>query len=122
MSNQLNYVNYDQDDLVAALIDLLKVTDAWKDTYESSTGQMLIEFHAAIGNLILYYVERRAEEMYISTARHKSSVLNLVKLINYTPRRRVSATGSLTFTIDIVQTKIVHIPKYTECQTVDGYK
>ena len=70
--------------------------------------------------MILYYLERRAEECYIATALNKSSVINLVKLINYTPKRRISSQGSLTFTLAAAATKIVHFPKYTTCQTVDG--
>ncbi len=119
-TNPLSYTNYDFDDLKTELINRLKITDAWRDTYESSTGMMIIEFFAYIGNMILYYLERRAEECYIATAQNKSSVVNLVKLIGYTPKRRVSSQGFLTFTLAAAATKIVYFPKYTTCQTVDG--
>ena len=119
-TNPLNYTNYDFDDLKTELINRLKITDAWRDTYESSTGTMIIEFFAYVGNMLLYYLERRAEECYIATAMNKSSVINLVKLINYTPKRSVSSQGSLTFTLVAAATKIVYFPKYTTCQTADG--
>jgi len=122
MSNELNYVDYDFDELYQQLIDRVKLRDAWKDTYRSSTGQMLIELFAYVGNLVLYYIERRAEESYISTAKLKSSVVNLVRLLNYFPRRKTSATGVLTFSISSAHTKRIYVPKYTECQTVDGTK
>lgn len=120
--NPLNYVNYDFDELKANLINRLRATDAWKDVYESSTGQMLIEFFACIANLNLYYLERRAEECYIGTAQNKSSVINLVRLINYTPQRKISAVGVLTFSIASVSTKRIFIPQYTECQTANALK
>jgi len=120
--NPLDRVNYDFDDLVKDLQDRLKVTDAWKDIFESGTGQMLIELWAYIGNLILYYVERRSEECYLETAQNKSSIINLVKLLNYLPKRKISGTGNLTFSLAAVLTKIVYIPKYTECQTSNGMK
>ena len=91
MSNNLDYVNYDFDDLVVQLINRLSQGDAWKDTYRSATGEMLIELLAYVGNLVLYYIERRAEESYIATAKNRSSVVNLVKLLNYNPKRKVSS-------------------------------
>jgi len=119
----LSYVDYDFDNLVTELSNRLKVTDEWKDTYESSTGQMLIEFLAYLFNLVLFKLERQAEEGYIGTAQNKSSIVNLVRLINYTPKRKVSATGELTFTrVEADLTKRIFIPQYTECQTSGALK
>jgi len=123
MSNQLDFVDYDFDNLVLELTNRVKERGAWKDTYRSSTGSMLIELFAAVANLVLYYVERRAEESYIMTAKNKSSIINLVRLLNYIPKRKVSATGTLRFTLTGgAHTQIVFVPKYTECQTAGGVK
>ena len=121
-SEPLSYVNYDFDTLVAQLEDRLKAQGAWKDTYRSATGQMLIELYAAVGNLILFYVERRAEETYILTAKNRSSVINLVRLLNYVPKRKVSSTGTLRFSLSAVYDKQVFIPKNTICQSGGGVK
>jgi hypothetical protein len=119
-NNHVSYVNYDYDDLVVELTNRLKANNVWKDTYESSTGQMWIEFFAVIANLILYYVERRAEECFIGTAQNKSSVVNLARLVNYTPRRTVSAIGTLTFTIPVDLTVRISIRQYTKCLTANS--
>jgi len=121
-ANLLNYAQYDFDLLVLQLQDRLKNTDAWKDIYRSGTGEMLIEFLAYVLNLCMYYVERRAEESYLPTAQNRSSVVNLVALLNYNPKRQTSAVGNLEFSIDSPMATIVYIPKYTECQTADGVK
>lgn len=121
MANELNYVNYDFDDLVTQLQNRLKEQSTWKDTYRSSTGQMLIELFAAVGNLILYSIERRAEESYLGTAKNRSSIINLTRLVGYSFKRRVSASGTLRFTITPT-TKIVFIPKYTSCSTAGNIK
>jgi len=121
--NLLNYVDYDFNTLVTQLADRLhQESEAWKDTYRSATGQMLIELFAYVGNMVLYYLERRAEESYLDTAKHKSSVINLVRLLNYVPKRKTSATGILTFSIPTAATKNIYIPKWTECQTAAGIK
>lgn len=123
MSTQLDFVNYDFDDLRLQLENRLKEQSAWKDTYRSATGSMIIELFAAVGNLVLYYVERRAEESYIGTAKNRSSIINLVRLLNYTPKRKVSATGTLRFTLTAgASVNQVFIPQYTECQTSGGMK
>ncbi|MHA1690367.1 MAG: hypothetical protein ACTSU7_01890 [Candidatus Heimdallarchaeaceae archaeon] len=122
MANELNYTQYDFNDIVTQLENRLKLSDVWHDTYKSSTGQMLIELFAYVANLTLYYIERRAEESYINTAQNRSSIINLVKLINYEPKRVVSSTGILTFYLDEANDYNVFIPKWTECQTTTGIK
>jgi hypothetical protein len=119
----LGYTNYDFNALTTSLEQRLAAApnSAWKDMYESGTGQMLIELFAAIGTLVLYYIERRAEESYIQTAQNISSVINLVRLIGYTPRRAVSSTGSLTFTIAAPHVNDITIPKYTSLSSTNGY-
>ncbi len=121
-NNLLNYSDYDFDSIVVQLQDRLKATDAWKDIYRSSTGSMLIEFLGYVLNLVQFYTERRAEESFLLTAQERSSIINLVSLINYIPKRKTSSIGNLEFSIPVALTKIVFIPKYTECESADGIK
>lgn len=122
MTNRLSYTTYDFESLVAQLEARLKLTNTWKDAYLSSTGQTLIELHAAVANFILYSLERRAEESYIGTAKNLSSIVNLARLVNYSPKRKVSSTGTLVFSIPTALGKIIEIPRWTECQTAEGIK
>lgn len=121
MSTQpLNYVDYDFDNLLSQLQQRLSLQSAWKDMYRSSTGSMLMELFAAVGTEILYYVERRAEESYISTAQNYSSLVNLARLLNYIPNRNVSSTGTLRFSLSSPATSMVFVPKYTRCTTAEA--
>ena len=113
------YVNYDFDTLLTQLQQRLSLQGTWKDMYRSATGSMLTELFAAVGTLLLYYVERRAEESYILTAQNRSSIINLVRLLNYLPSRNVSSTGTLRFSLAAPATRIVFIPKYTLCKSTD---
>jgi len=122
MANPVSYVNYDFDQLVQQLQNRLKNRESWLDIYRSSTGQMLIELLAFVMNLGMFYTARRAEESYILTAKNRSSIVNLVQLLNYQPKRKTSATGNLTFSISEASDKIVYIPKYTECKTTGAVK
>ena len=118
----LNYTNYNFEDILSQLQNKLAETDSWKDIYRSSTGETFMELWAGTANLILYYIERRAEESYLDTAQNKSSINNLVRLINYTPKRKTSATGVLTFTLAVANAYDIVIPRFTPCQTTSGIK
>lgn len=119
---KLNYAKYDIQEIITQLQSFLQQTDTWKDIYRSSTGQTLIELFAGVLNVGMFYVERRAQESYIDTARLRSSLINLVSLLNYKVRRKTSARGILTFSIDNPINKIIYIPKYTVCSSGDGTK
>ena len=121
-ANPLNYVDYDYDSLVVQIQDRLRAGDSWQDIYRTGPGEMLIEFLAAVTSMGMFYTERRANEVFLPTARHRTSVVNIVSVLNYQPRRETSSTGSLTFGIVAPLTKIVYVPKYIECQSSDGTK
>lgn len=118
----LNYANYDFNDLVRQFQDRIKLSDSWKDTYRSGTGETLIELVAYALNMGLYYTERRATESFLPTARLLSSVKNIVAVLNYQPKRKSSATGNLTFSLAAPQATTVFIPKYTECESTSSIK
>lgn len=121
MSNTLSYTNYEFEELANQLISRLQQnSDAWKDTYRSSTGQMLIELFSYVGNCVLYYVERRAEESYLPTAKLRSSIINLTKILNYKVRRPISSSGQFTFVIPTAALGLIIIPKYTIVQSNSG--
>lgn len=121
--NPLNYVDYDFDNLLTQLIQRLQSdSEVWKDTYRSATGQMILEAFCYIGNMLLYALERRAEESYIGLAQNRSSVINLVKILNYQVRRCTSSSGILEFSIPVSHSSNIFIPQWTECQTADGTK
>lgn len=118
----LDYANYDFNEIVAQIQDRLALKGSWSDTYRSGTGQMLIEFHAYVLNQLMWYVERAAQESYLPTARNRSSIINLVRLLGYQPKRAVSATGHVTFSIPLPATKRIFIPKFTVVATSAGVR
>ena len=121
MSGTLNYVDYSIQGLTTQLNNLLLESNTWQDVLTSSTGEIAINWWVCIANLILYYVERTAEEMYISTAQKESSVLNLVQLLGYVPYRNVSAQGNMTLTLPGIHSSSVFIPAQTGIESIAGY-
>lgn len=59
-----------------------------------------LELFAALGDVLTFYNERIANEMFLDQALHKASVEQLVALVGYRPRPALSATGVLSFEIE----------------------
>ena len=114
------FIETDYATTVAAIQAKVAAKSTWLDIYESATGQMLIELPAAASQQLLYYIQRRCEEVYISKLKTKSSAINLTKLLNYDVSRVVSSRGTLRFSIAATRATTVIIPKYTKCTTSDG--
>jgi hypothetical protein len=60
----------------------------------------IVELFAAVGDVLTFYTERIANEMYLVTARERDSVNRLVRLIGYRLRPGLAATAMLAFTLD----------------------
>jgi predicted phage baseplate assembly protein len=80
----------------------------------------LLDGWAAVGDVLTFYQERNANEGFLRTATERRSVLELARLVGYTPRPGVSATAYLAYTVDEKQTDPVTLPVGTRSQTVPG--
>lgn len=115
----MDYSRYNYDELVEIVTRALAEKGEWKDAYQSSTGQVLIQAVAAITERLHYMLERRTQEAYLPTARLKTSVSAISNLIGYRPRRVVSSAGTLSLTLRDDSNAIVTpqsdivIPKYS---------
>jgi predicted phage baseplate assembly protein len=60
----------------------------------------LIDSWAMVGDVLTFYQERIANEGYLRTATERLSVLNLARLVGYTPRPGVAASVHLAYLLD----------------------
>jgi hypothetical protein len=70
----------------------------WTDTSPYDPGVMIAGYQARIGQFLGFYINRRAEEAYISTLRSETSARNIGKLFGYIPARPTTATVDITVT------------------------
>jgi hypothetical protein len=75
---------------------LTALTSRREDEYAVS----ILELFAAIGDVLTFYNERIANELYLRTARERDSVLRLVRLIGYRLRPGLAAKTLLSFSLD----------------------
>jgi Baseplate J-like protein len=100
-SNYIPQVDYTSRDYAAIRDDMIalipSILPEWTSTDPSDFGITLIELFAYMGDMLNYYIDRSANEGFITTATQRNSVLSIARMLNYTPSTGTPATASLTF-------------------------
>jgi len=92
---QFSYAGMTFPEIVSQIGDRLKNDPRFANFSESAIAQTILEIFAGVGDLTNYYIERRAEETYLDTARLKSSIISLTKSIGYVPSRPIPAVANV---------------------------
>lgn len=81
----------------------------------------LLDAWATVADVLTFYQERIVNEGYLRTATERRSVLELARLVGYTPRPGVSATVFPAFMMEIgYNTRESEVPAGTRIQSVPG--
>lgn len=119
--SKFRYTNKDFDSLKAEMLSKVPVlAPAWTNLNEGDLGMALINLVAGIGDMLAYYLDRYAEEVYLPTALDRNNIQKLVRLIDYRLSRPRAAVTTLRFSLEEAASSNVVIPKYTVCKTADG--
>jgi uncharacterized phage protein gp47/JayE len=70
----------------------------WTDRDPSDFATALVDLWAYTGDVMHYYIDRAAQEAFITSATKRESVLGLANLFDYTPRFRAAASGTVFVT------------------------
>jgi hypothetical protein len=104
---QADFKSYDFATLRRTMIAYLRENypDDFNDFVESSEYVALIDLIAYISQSLSFRVDLNARENFLDTAERRDSILRLARLINYNPKRNISASGLLKFdTVSTTQT------------------
>jgi hypothetical protein len=103
-----------RDDLITRVKDRLAAAGkTWNGTDPSDFGVAILEAFAHVGDVTSYYIDRVANEGYLSTATQRQSLLNLAELYGYTPSGYRRASVELSFSNPDTE-NIVIIPEGTQ--------
>lgn len=95
---QFDYTSRDylsiRQDLLSRASDLIP---EWTSRSSSDFGVLLVDLWAYMGDVLHYYIDRAAKEMYLGTATKLESVLAIANLLDYRPFFQTAAEGSVTF-------------------------
>ncbi len=73
-----------------------RVFPEWVDRDPSDFGMLLVDLWASAADVLHFYIDRVAGEALLPTAQQRESVLALANLLDYVPRGRTSAVGTIT--------------------------
>lgn len=95
--SQVDLSSYDFDNLRRVLLDYVKTnfSEDYNDFIESSEFVALIDMMAYLGQSIAFRVDLNSRENFIDTATRRDSVIRMARLVGYTPKRNIPASGML---------------------------
>ncbi len=99
-----DFQSYDFETLRKSMIDYLRLyyPEDFNDFIESSEYVALVDLIAYLGQSLAFRTDLNARENFLDTAERRDSILKLARLIDYSPKRAVPASGYLK--IDTVST------------------
>lgn len=105
-----DYTNRDYASLLASLLDqaALKLPE-WTDRSENDLGRLMLESFAYVGDVLLYYQDRIANEAFLATAVERRSVIDLLSLIGYTLATPAPASADLTLVLPNDSAELVQV-------------
>ena len=84
-SSNVNYLNKDFVTLKNNLIEYAKTyfPNTYQDFNETSTGMMLIEMGAYVGDVLSFYIDQQYKEMLLPLAEERRNIINIAKMLGY---------------------------------------
>ena len=120
---RFKYTDKDHEAIVEDCITRIKEvygSKYWNDFEEDNAGRMLLEAFAYVADLLLFYLDRQANETYLPTATERQNLINMCKLIGYTPKSAKPAQADITVSIDKQHSADVILPSGSILETIDG--
>ena len=96
---EADFQSFDFETIRKSMIEYLRTyyPEDFNDFTESSEYIALIDLIAFLGQSLAFRTDLNARENFLDTAERRDSVLKLAKLISYSPKRNISASGFLKF-------------------------
>jgi len=121
----LNRVSYGALDFNTIEDDLLwqlqvQFAAVYNDFSTSSLGIMLIDIVSFGLDTLSFYLDRRATDLYLATARTRKSVARLCRQLGYKMGGAVSASADLTVGLAVAKPFAVSVPQYFKFQGTNG--
>ena len=99
VQNNLNYTNLTFQNIREKMDAIIRSDPRFSKLVESAVYKVLLDNWASMTDLTNYYIERTAEESFLESARHLSSVIMGAKQIGYVPRRPIGSNANLRLTL-----------------------
>lgn len=96
----IDYTSRDYQSLLSDMQGLVPTfLPEWSASSEFDFGVILLELFAYVGDIDNYYIDRIANESFLTTAQQRSSVINIAALMDYAPADAASAIATMTLAL-----------------------
>lgn len=97
---EADFQSYDFETLRKSMVDYLRLyhPETFNDYTESSEFIALLDLMAFMGQGLAFRSDLNTRENFLDTAERRDSVIKLAKLVGYTPKRNLNASGFLKVT------------------------
>lgn len=120
---RFNYTDKEHQSIVEDCISKIKEvygSECWNDFEEDNAGRMLVEVFAYVADLLLFYLDRQANETYLPTATERQNIINMCKLIGYTPKTAKPAQAEIIVSVDTAHSSDIILSRGSLLETNDG--
>lgn len=120
---RFKYTDKDHESIVNDCISRIKQvygSEYWNDFEEDNTGRMLVEAFAYVADLLLFYLDRQANETYLPTATERQNLINMTKLVGYTPKGAKSAQVLIKVSLSSIHDRDVTLPINSQLMSEGG--
>lgn len=98
----IDYTNKDYASLRRAMLELASYRlPEWTDQSPGDLGTLLVDLFAYMGDVVLYYQDRIANESFLHTAVERRSVMHLLRLVGYELKPPVAASADLVLSFKV---------------------
>lgn len=117
--SEIDYTSIDYEGLRNDMIECIKrrIPD-YTDFSESDFGVVMVELFAHGLDVISYYMDRHANEMFLSTCKDRKSALKIASQLDYTPRYATPAQFQMVFEVEASSAGGALIPKGFKVKTI----
>ncbi|GHB52511.1 hypothetical protein GCM10010331_45170 [Streptomyces xanthochromogenes] len=114
----IDYTSKDFDGFREAMLNhAAQIFPEWTGRSTADFGVTLVEVMAYLGDILSYYQDAAAREAFLSTATRRESILELARMLGYTPDVAAPAAGSVVLATEESQAAAVFVPSGTRLTT-----
>lgn len=92
----------------------------WTDLNATDPGIIILDYVHALVDMINYYQDHQALEVFITTAKERVNIFRIAKQLSYKIRSAKGATCEVTFTSSLLYDHSIKIKKYTAVRSLSG--
>tara|TARA_Y100001963_G_scaffold150687_1_gene232245 strand:- start:3579 stop:5714 length:2136 start_codon:yes stop_codon:yes gene_type:complete len=120
----VKYVNRDFQGLKADLMSYIQTyfPDTFSDFNETSSGMMLLELVAYVGDVLNFYIDEQFKEMMLPTVSERKNLLNISKTFGYRVKPTIPAMCEVEVSCLLPATGDAYnrVPNYSKCIVIDS--